>query len=117
MLARFCPYCKTVRPSSPHAQRHPERCLRNEGDEHQHEEHDRVAGAAIWAPPINWTRGALAGSDQAGSGAASMTSRSAVSLLPLVSGPRSTEITTMTRKNIVLNIIGMAKPMFICTAK
>jgi hypothetical protein len=46
-----------------------------------------------------------------------MTSRSAVSLLPLVSGPSSTEITTRTRKNIVLIIIGMAKPKFICTAR
>src|SRR5438445_6257386 len=53
----------------------------------------------------------------AGNGAASITSRSAVSLLPLVSGPRSTAITTMTRKSIVLIIIGRAKPMFICTAR
>ena len=46
-----------------------------------------------------------------------MTSRSAVSVLPLVSGPSSTEITTRTRKSIVLIIIGMAKPKFICTAR
>src|SRR6516165_8371395 len=46
-----------------------------------------------------------------------MTSRSAVSFLPLVSGPSSTEITTRTRKSIVLIIIGMAKPKFICTAR
>ena len=56
-------------------------------------------------------------SDQvAGSTAPLMISRSAVSVLPLVSGPRSTAITTMTRKSIVLIIIGMAKPIFICTA-
>ena len=56
-------------------------------------------------------------SDQvAGSTAPLMISRSAVSVLPLVSGPRSTAITTITRKSIVLIIIGMAKPMFICTA-
>jgi hypothetical protein len=46
-----------------------------------------------------------------------MTSRSAVSVLPLVSGPSSTEITTRTRKSIVLIIIGMANPKFICTAR
>jgi hypothetical protein len=56
-------------------------------------------------------------SDQvAGSTAPLMISRSAVSVLPLVSGPRSTAITTMTRKSIVLIIIGKAKPIFICTA-
>jgi hypothetical protein len=53
----------------------------------------------------------------AGCAATLMTSRSAVSVLPLVSGPSSTEITTKTRKNIVLIIIGMAKPKFICTAR
>jgi len=58
-------------------------------------EHDQVAGCAT---PL-------------------MTSRSAVSVLPLVSGPSSTEITTRTRKSIVLIIIGMAKPKFICTAR
>ena len=46
-----------------------------------------------------------------------MISRSAVSGLPLVSGPSSTEITTRTRKSIVLIIIGKAKPKFICTAR
>src|ERR1700686_3185193 len=52
----------------------------------------------------------------AGSAAPSTSSRSAVNFLPLVSGPRSTAITTTTRKSIVLIIIGMAKPIFICTA-
>jgi hypothetical protein len=57
------------------------------------------------------------GDDQTGCGTPSITSRSAVRCLPLVSGPSSTEITTMTRKNIVLIIIGLAKPRFICTAR
>ncbi len=37
--------------------------------------------------------------------------------LALVSGPSSTEITTSIRKSIVLTIIGMAKPKFICIAR
>ena len=38
-------------------------------------------------------------------------------MLALGLGPSSTAMMTMTRKKIVLIIIGMAKPMFICTAK
>src|ERR1700682_850077 len=57
-----------------------------------------------------------AGDQVAGCGTIFAIARSAVSLLPRVSGPRSTAITTTTRKKIVLIIIGMAKPMFICTA-
>jgi len=53
----------------------------------------------------------------AGCEAALITSSSALNLLPLVSGPRSTAITTRTRNSIVLIIIGMAKPIFISTAR
>ena len=97
---------------------------------------DSCAAPRVSAPPMPTTdpihlrdfgatrRGALSkerrgscGDQVAGCAATLMTSRSAVRVLPLVSGPSSTEITTRTRKSIVLIIIGKAKPKFICTAR
>ncbi len=48
---------------------------------------------------------------------ASITSRSAVMTMPLVSGPRNTATIYTTRQPIVPYIIGMAKPMPWFTAK